>query len=60
MKNEEEKIKTRANIGANNPDWATIRQAIEITGKEQSLFLREAALKEARRIVANNQKKGQK
>lgn len=52
MKNEEEKIKTRANIGANNPDWATIRQAIEITGKEQSLFLREAALKEARRIVA--------
>lgn len=52
MKNEEEKIKTRANIGANNPDWATIRQAIEITGKEQSLFLREAALKEARRVVA--------
>ena len=60
MKSEEEKIKTRANIGANDADWATIRQAIEITGKEQSLFLREAAVKEARRIITNNEKKGQK
>ena len=60
MKSEEEKIKTRANIGANDADWATIRQAVEITEKEQSLFLREAAVKEARRIITNNEKKGQK
>ena len=60
MKNEDEKIKTRANIGANDADWATIRQAVEISGKEQSLFLREAAIKEAKRIITNNEKKGKK
>lgn len=60
MKNEEEKIKTRANIGANDADWAAIRQAVEITRKEQSLFLRDAAVKEARRIITNNEKKGAK
>lgn len=52
MKSEEEKIKTRANIGANDADWATIRQAVEISGKEQSLFLREAAIQKARSVIA--------
>lgn len=60
MKSESDKIKTRANIGATDPDWETIQQAVAIKGVPQSEFLREAALKEARRIVANNEKKGKK
>jgi uncharacterized protein (DUF1778 family) len=52
LKNEEEKIKTRANIGANDADWATIRQAVVLTGKEQSIFLREAAIQKARSVLA--------
>lgn len=51
MKNEEQKIRSRVNIGANDADWETIQKAIAIKGVPQSEFLREAALKEARRIV---------
>lgn len=52
MKNEADKIKTRANIGANDADWATIRQGVLASGKEQSIFLREAAIQKARSVLA--------
>ena len=51
MKAEEEKIKIRATIGANDADWAMIQKAIKKSKKGQAEYLREAALKDAREII---------
>lgn len=52
MKREKDKIKTRANIGATDPDWETIQQAAKIKGVPQSEYLRDTLVRDARRVVS--------
>lgn len=52
MKSEAEKIKTQANIGASDLDWGIVKKAVAIRSIPLSQFLREAVVKEAKKVVA--------
>lgn len=56
MKSESDKIKTQANIGMTDTDWAVVQQARAIKEIPQSEFLRESVLKEARRVVSRERR----